>query len=114
MILLFKDIFAIVYAWLFPAAVLWNAGSSIVSLSHRFGKIHTDWILSFLIFGEGYHKEHHIDPANPRFGKYDLGGFLIKILCPQTLAKRNIIPIRFENSGSYRRKKNAKLKQESV
>ena len=87
-VFLFQDPFAIVYAWLFPAAILWNAGSSIVSLSHRNKQTHTDGILAFLVWGEGYHKQHHINPKSPRFGKYDLGGFCIKILIKMGLAKK--------------------------
>lgn len=73
------DPFAIVYAWLFPAMILWNGGSSIVSLSHRNGKINSDLILALLVWGEGYHDEHHKRAGNSRFGKYDLGGILINL-----------------------------------
>ena len=76
----FRDPLALIYAWLFPAAVLWNGGSSIVSLSHRDKRSHTDTILSFLVWGEGYHEQHHRNPCLSRFGRYDLGGFLIKRL----------------------------------
>lgn len=72
------DPFAVVYAWLVPAMILWNGGSSIVSISHRFGKIHNDLILALLVWGEGYHIEHHKKPKNYRFGKWDLGGWLIE------------------------------------
>ena len=78
MVFVWKDAFAIIYAWLFPSALLWNAVSSLVSISHRNKKIQTDLILSFLVFGEGYHKEHHKNPKNYRFGRYDIGGLLIK------------------------------------
>lgn len=71
------DPFAVVYAWLVPAAVLWNAGSSIVSLSHRDGHAHNDWIFALLVWGEGYHTNHHTNPALSRFGRLDLAGWLI-------------------------------------
>ena len=74
------DPFALVYAWLVPAMILWNAGSSIVSISHRNGKIHNDVSLALLVWGEGYHSTHHVDPSKNRFGKFDLGGFLIERL----------------------------------
>ncbi len=74
------DPMAVIYAWLFPAMLLWNGGSSIVSLSHRNGKVNNDISLALLVWGEGYHKNHHDDPSNSRFGKFDLGGILIKKL----------------------------------
>lgn len=79
-ILYMIDPFAVVYAWLVPAAILWNAGSSIVSISHRNGFAHNDLSLSFIVWGEGYHKNHHDNPSSNRFGKFDLGGILIKFL----------------------------------
>jgi len=78
LLLLYIDPFAVVYAWLVPAMLLWNAGSSIISISHRKGIAHNDTILAFSVWGEGYHKNHHDHPSNFRFGQYDLGGILIK------------------------------------
>jgi fatty-acid desaturase len=80
MIIYMIDPFAVVYAWLFPAMLLWNGGSSIISVSHRYGKVHNDFSLAILVWGEGYHKNHHANPGSPRFGKYDLGGVVIKFL----------------------------------
>jgi stearoyl-CoA desaturase (delta-9 desaturase) len=74
------DPFAVIYAWLFPAMLLWNGGSSIVSISHRGGKIHNDTIMSLLVWGEGYHETHHKHAGWKRFGKYDLGGVLIELI----------------------------------
>ena len=79
MILIFQDINALIYAWLAPAAILWNAGSSIVSISHREGSIFNDHLLAFLVWGEGYHKNHHSDPKNYKFGSGDVGGLIIHI-----------------------------------
>lgn len=76
-ILYLIDPFAVVYAWLVPAMILWNGGSSIVSLSHRNNTIHNDTILALLVWGEGYHKNHHDNAGNTRFGQWDLGGFII-------------------------------------
>lgn len=70
--------FAVVYAWLVPAALLWNGGSSIVSISHRGGRANQDTILALLVWGEGYHAFHHSNASSSRFGKYDLGGVLIE------------------------------------
>lgn len=74
------DPFAVIYAWLVPAAILWNAGSSIVSLSHRNFSTHNDIILAILVWGEGYHKNHHGNVKSSRFGKVDCGGLLINLL----------------------------------
>lgn len=74
------DPFAIVYAWLVPAAILWNGGSAIVSTSHRNGKINNDLSLALLVWGEGYHDEHHNHAGKSRFGKWDLGGKLIELI----------------------------------
>ena len=72
------DPFAIVYAWLVPAALLWNGGSLIVSTSHRDKGPHNDLILALSTWGEGYHKNHHDNVKLSKFGKFDLGGFLIE------------------------------------
>ena len=74
------DPLLVVYAWLAPAAILWNMGSSIVSISHRYGRAHDDLSLALLVWGEGYHKVHHDFPMKNRFGKFDLGGIIIGLL----------------------------------
>lgn len=76
-ILYFIDPLLVIYAWLAPAAILWNMGSSIVSISHRYGRAHDDTILALLVWGEGYHKVHHDHPMLNRFGTWDLGGIII-------------------------------------
>lgn len=80
MTILFWDLTALIYAWLAPSAILWNFGSNIVSISHRDKKIHNDFILSILVWGEGYHKNHHEHPYRYRFGKWDLAGIIINII----------------------------------
>jgi fatty-acid desaturase len=83
------DTFALIYAWLVPSCILWNAGSSIITFSHIFGsnphglKCHArnNWFLALLVWGEGWHNNHHADPSSPFFGKFfDLGGKLIFLL----------------------------------
>jgi len=69
--------FSVIYAWLVPAAILWNTGSSIVSLSHRNETVHNDLPLILLVWGEGYHLNHHNNPSLWKFGKWDIGGFFI-------------------------------------
>lgn len=77
-VLLLIDPFAIIYAWLVPACILWNGGSSIVSFSHRSGYPHNDTPLALLVWGEGYHATHHAKANSQRWGKFDLGGILIQ------------------------------------
>lgn len=77
-ILYLIDPFAVIYAWLVPAMILWNGGSLIVSVVHRGGKAHNDTIFALTTWGEGYHETHHINPGLSRFGKWDLGGWLIQ------------------------------------
>ncbi len=74
------DPMAVVYAWLVPAALHWNGGNLIVSTSHRGGKIHSDFLLGILVWGEGFHSFHHENPKNFRFHRFDFGGFLIEKL----------------------------------
>lgn len=80
LILYILDPFALIYAWLVPAMILWNAGSVIVSTSHRNGKPHNDLIFALSVWGEGYHENHHQNVKSKRFGKYDLGGIIISLL----------------------------------
>ena len=77
-ILFLIDPFAVIYAWLFPAMILWNGGSSIISISHRNNKVNNDTSLALLVWGEGYHKNHHDHPGWSRFGKWDLAGYIIQ------------------------------------
>ena len=86
------DPFMLVYLYLVPAAILWNAGSFINTLTHMFGYRNYDtkdnsknlFLLGFLMWGEGWHNNHHASPTNSQFGKkwweIDIGGFLIRKL----------------------------------
>lgn len=79
-------------AYLTPAAILWNAGSLINTINHLSGYRNFETkdnsrnqpILGYLVWGEGWHNNHHHDPLNPSFKKkwweFDLGGFFIKLL----------------------------------
>ena len=78
LILYFIDPFLVVAGWLAPAAILWNAGSFIVTLAHLWGKkfssikdqSRNNWLLAFLVWGEGWHDNHHCQPENPRFSRH--------------------------------------------
>jgi stearoyl-CoA desaturase (delta-9 desaturase) len=76
--LLALDPFALVYAYLFPALVLWHTMASLGTFAHtaRFGyQNHADnkarnlWPVGWLAFGEGWHNNHHAAPGDPQFGK---------------------------------------------
>lgn len=82
---------ALVYAWLAPACILWNAGSSIVTFSHIFGRkdhqiagnARNSWILGLFVWGEGWHNNHHSQPQCANFSEkwwqFDMGGLLIQL-----------------------------------
>ena len=87
------DPMAVLYAWLVPAAVLWNAGSSIVTFAHMIGyknsdgenEAHNNALLAFLVWGEGWHDNHHARPASADFGgrnwwEFDISYAVIKLL----------------------------------
>lgn len=72
--------FAIVYVLLVPAAFSWVAAGSINLFCHPKSGIKNSTLLAFLVWGEGYHKNHHDAPNKSRFGKYDLSGIVINLL----------------------------------
>ena len=79
-------------AYLTPAAILWNAGSFINTLTHMTGyrRYNTDddstniWWLGYFMWGEGWHNNHHNQPNNAAFGEkwweFDIGTVFIKLL----------------------------------
>lgn len=76
-ILYVLDPFSIIYAYLIPSFILWHAGSSINTFSHLFGwqdYVTKDTstnhpILGILMWGEGWHNNHHAFPGDYKFGK---------------------------------------------
>mgnify|MGYP006267398615 CR=1 FL=1 len=88
------DPMALLYAWLVPAAVLWNGGSSIVTFAHMIGykndaqsrnQAHNNTLLAWLVWGEGWHDNHHAHPADANFGgrrwwEFDISYAVIKLL----------------------------------
>lgn len=88
----FKTPLALLYAWLIPASLTWQAGSLINTLNHTWGyqthkaKTHdvNNPITGFLVFGEGWHNNHHDTPKDAWFGQkwweVDVGGYLISKL----------------------------------
>lgn len=69
--------FAIIYLYLFPNLILWHAGSSINTASHIIGwqdnvtndQSKNHWATGILVWGEGWHNNHHNDPGDMQFGK---------------------------------------------
>lgn len=90
--LLMVDPFALVYAWLVPACILWNCGSLVVTIGHMWGsnphkltvKARNNTFLAFLVWGEGWHNNHHFAPQAAVFSpKLDVGGWIISKIDPE-------------------------------
>ncbi len=81
--------FGAVYLYLFPAVLLWHGGSSINTIGHKLGyrnfetgdHSHNNAILGFIMWGEGWHNNHHKYPLRSSFKvkphEFDLAGTLI-------------------------------------
>lgn len=79
-------------AYLAPAAILWNAGSLINTVTHMVGyRNHNTgddstnvWPLGYLMWGEGWHNNHHNRPNRAGFGEkwweLDIGHIFIRLL----------------------------------
>ena len=90
--LFFLDPFAVIYAHLFPAALLWNSGSAVNTVGHLFGyrnfqtsdSSKNSLILALLTWGEGWHNNHHYQSQKYYFGtkwyEVDVAGALISLL----------------------------------
>lgn len=84
--------FALVYAYLFPAAILWNTGSFVNSIGHAWGyknfatkdQSRNNPLLALITWGEGWHNNHHRYQKRSYFGhrwfEIDVAGFLIKCI----------------------------------
>lgn len=93
------DPFAVIYAYLFPAMILWNAGSSINTIGHLFGyksfetrdQSRNNILLGIFVWGEGWHNNHHRYLKSPYFGnrwfELDIAGLLIRILKRQKIVE---------------------------
>lgn len=78
--------------YLAPAAILWNAGSFINTINHLIGyknfktndKSKNNIMTGFLVWGEGWHNNHHAYPQSFNFGKkwweFDISSLIIKLL----------------------------------
>lgn len=88
------DPFAIIYAYLFPACIVWHAIAWLGTFAHTPGYGYQTydtgeysqnmWLVALLAFGEGWHNNHHAKPNEWRFGhkwwEFDLSGFIIKLI----------------------------------
>lgn len=84
------DPFAVIYAHLVPSFLIFHAGGLINNWGHTWGwQDHTgkdtsrnNPILGYLVFGEGWHNNHHANPAawnfSERWWQLDLGALIIK------------------------------------
>ena len=92
LVLIIIDPFLAIYAFLFPAMMLWNVGSFINVFAHNFGyrtyetanHSTNNFILGYILFGEGWHNNHHNTPKSPSFGEkwweFDLAFQVIKLI----------------------------------
>lgn len=84
---------AVVYAWLVPGILIWHASSLINTLNHSplgYKNYNTKDVsvnnpfTGLVSAGEGWHNNHHAQPANPNFGhkwwEFDLGYQIIKLV----------------------------------
>lgn len=84
--------FSVIYAYLFPALLLWHGGSLINLLGHIWGYRNFDTndssrnnvILGFLMWGEGWHNNHHKFPARAnyqsRWFEFDISYLFIRFI----------------------------------
>lgn len=93
-VLVLIDPYAVIYAYLFPAMILWHAMSSLGTFTHfpfmgyqnfqTNDKSRNITFFGYLIFGEGWHNNHHHDPGSWQFKRrwfeFDLTGFIIKLI----------------------------------
>lgn len=64
-----------------PGFLMWFGGSMTNCLSHNKQGPRNNIILGLLFGGEGWHKNHHNDPANPSFGhKMDWGNWIYLLI----------------------------------
>lgn len=92
LLLLYLDPFAIIYAYLFPAFLLWHGGSAINSFGHLSGyanyntsdKSKNNLLLGYFMWGEGWHNNHHKFPSQPnnqrRWFEIDMSFWIISVI----------------------------------
>lgn len=98
---------AILYLYLWPAFLTWNLASLVNTLGHQIGyrnfatrdNSRNLWPLGILVFGEGWHNNHHARPGRYSFAhrwwELDIGALVIRhLIRPRVLAgKKATTPV---------------------
>ena len=83
---------AVAAFWAAPAVILWHAGSAVNSLNHLSGyrnfrtkdNSHNNPVTGYLVFGEGWHNNHHHKPNSASFAEkwweLDVGHWFITLI----------------------------------
>ena len=91
--------------------LVWHITWSVNSLTHLFGYSNYDthdhsrnnWLVALLTVGEGWHNNHHYDPASAsnqhRWWEFDVTYYQIKLLEKLGLAKNVILPKHLRNTA---------------
>ncbi len=94
------DPFAVVYAYLIPAVYLWNIGAALNIVCHSYGyrnynsadESRNNFIMAFLMWGEGWHNNHHANPRNwttkIKWYEVDICSWVILLVDPSIRTKK--------------------------
>lgn len=82
--ILFATSLVIPFEW----AIVWGGAAALIWMNiflcnmfcHTKGAIRDNWLFGLLTFGEGHHRWHHENQKDPRFGAFDPGYWLIRLL----------------------------------
>jgi stearoyl-CoA desaturase (delta-9 desaturase) len=90
--LLIIDPKSLIYAYIWPILLTWHCSIAVNYYCHKMGYRNFDtaeesknfFPLALLVFGEGWHNNHHANPRNPNFGKswweVDIGYWIIRLI----------------------------------
>ncbi len=93
------DPWAILYAYVWPAVLVWNLASLVNTIGHSIGyrnyEVADDskniWWLALVTFGEGWHNNHHARPSRfffrTKWWEFDLSEWIIRLV-----RKKNLRP----------------------
>ncbi len=102
----------VVWGVLVRTVVVWHITWSVNSLSHMFGyrsydtgeESRNNWLVALLTVGEGWHNNHHHDPASAsnqhRWWELDISYYEIKLLEVVGLASRVLPPRHLRRRGA--------------
>jgi stearoyl-CoA desaturase (delta-9 desaturase) len=92
------------WGFVLPTVLLYHSTFAVNSIAHRFGRrrfatpdeSRNNWFVSALIFGEGWHNNHHRFPAGARHGlgrfELDLTWLVIRLMASLHLARDVRVP----------------------